>query len=49
MDEEFQDLFLTTYKAFTSSAAVFDRLRLRFDATASNRDPAQYRAAKRHR
>jgi hypothetical protein len=48
-DEEFQDMFLATYAAFTDSQAVFESLRLRFDPPPAGDEPAQTRAFRRLR
>jgi hypothetical protein len=48
-DGEFQDVFLATYAAFTDSQAVFENLRLRFEAAAAGDEPAQTRAFRRIR
>jgi hypothetical protein len=48
-DGEFQDVFLATYATFTDSQAVFENLRLRFEAAAAGDEPAQTRAFRRIR
>ena len=48
-DEEFQDLFLETYTAFTYCSEVFAGLRLRFDAAATDYQAAKTRAFRRQR
>jgi hypothetical protein len=48
-DEEFQDVFLATYPAFTNCREVFNGLRLRFDAAETDDGPVQTRVFRRHR